>query len=705
MIHPPQHSLNFNAHRVEEPRESPSIIAGSLIRIGCQLFSNGYEADAMAMLESASSLLKRQECGLALCSAVKHLRLGKKVLLQEPYSPIPTIDALDLYQEDECDVGPRLLSTPIIPESVSDTIFLETVLSFNMALIHHERANLALARQLYQAALHSLQYLLSGHELEQQLLELGSRAHNNLGCVYYFEGNEDQAAAHFEASLLCTRQTLDRLEYASVLSNCCRVMWMQGGVNERLYNYLKDILSIRSSLLSWDHADVAASHYNLAVVEYSTHKSQQAIPHFEHYLRVSAHRASFADREQLDRIPAIAYMLLIQNEEKEDAMSQELARGLRTLQDKRQDQGPESPEVASVLNFIGTILFHKKDYSNSLIFFQEELRLEETLCKSFDDISVSVTCNNIGRILQELGNMKEAVHYYQRALKAAYGSLTPKPVVTDKTTLTIAKSFLTDRHPSSANLYSTVWYNLGLIHNKLGCYTDAISAFEMSLELRKVMLGNDHPDIACLLYNIGVLQMELHDLKAASVSFREALCIRRIGTTDQLSDKHVIRTLEKLSSLHKSNGDIAGALETLREVLRIQETSTDLDAVGRMCETGVTLRHIAELYHCKGDCVEALATCSMSVQNLQAARAADLSVVRDNMEQVINIEQFVSSILLLGCLYHEMSEPLLASAVFQKATAAIHHAMASSALTAFASLAALCELTQLLRATHCAAQA
>ena len=58
------------------------------------------------------------------------------------------------------------------------------------------------------------------------------------------------------------------------------------------------------------------------------------------------------------------------------------------------------------------------------------------------------------------------------------------------------------------NLYSTVWYNLGLIHDKMGAFTDAIRAFHMSLKLRRAMLGKDHPDVACLLYNIGVLQME-----------------------------------------------------------------------------------------------------------------------------------------------------------------------------------------------------
>ena len=97
----------------------------------------------------------------------------------------------------------------------------------------------------------------------------------------------------------------------------------------------------------------------------------------------------------------------------------------------------------------------------------------------------------------------------------------------------------------------------------------------MSLELRKAMLGRDHPDIACLLYNIGVLQMEQQQLGDASTSFRKALrIICRVGTTGQLNDYHVVKSLEKLASPDKAKGNINGALEAWCEVLHIQEMSS-----------------------------------------------------------------------------------------------------------------------------------
>src|SRR3569832_1538673 len=102
-------------------------------------------------------------------------------------------------------------------------------------------------------------------------------------------------------------------------------------------------------------------------------------------------------------------------------------------------------------------------------------------------------------------------------------------------------------------------------------------------------------------------------MSEATVSFREALRIRRGGATGQLNDKHVVKTLEKLSSLHKAKGNIKGALEALKEVLHIQEISSDFDYILRMRETGVTLRSMAELHHATGDLQAALRISIQSV--------------------------------------------------------------------------------------------
>jgi len=678
-------------------------LTGSLVGVGIELHARG-EDDAMIMFDAAYNLL-RAPSNEACALASKHIEVGSRRLLCEPSSSNgSTLTPPDLYEADECDVGPRLLKTPIRLDSTSpldiDFVFLEVVVLMNKALIIHAKSNLPEAKQLYQVVVNNAQNLLRLRMglPSTRLVEICMRVHNNMGQICYVQGEEGTARSHFEASMLFAKQLSDlnkdyRLEYATVLSNWCRVNWMRGDISDNLYKGLCEVLRIRSALLKWDHPDVAAAHFNVAVAEYARQRSQQATTHFKRYLHVATCRSNDAGND-LDPIPALIYALLIEHEEKDDSMSQELVRGLRTLQDKRQDQGPHTSEVASVLNFIGTLLFHKQDFDRALLFFQEELRLEETLAECKDDISVAVTCNNIARILQELGKFHDAMLYYQRALKTEYGDI--KQGVSKGKIFSLPKATGSDASPSAANLYSTVWYNLGLIHDKLGSYGDAIAAFKMSLELRKTMLGQDHPDIACLLYNIGVLQMEQQLLTDASTSFREALRIRRVGTAGQLNDRHVVKTLEKLASLHKAKGNVSGALDAFREVLRIQEVSDDYDTAARLRDMGVTLRSVSELHHATGDLQSAAGFAQESVRKLQ-------SVASESTQPNVDIiEQVVSSFLLVGSIYHEMCEPLLACRIFEQASQIMQQASIGFSSP---SLFALSEVTLMLATTHCAPEA
>jgi tetratricopeptide (TPR) repeat protein len=738
---------------------------------------------------------------------------------------------------------------------------LQMFIWYNKGLVHHAKNELAQALHMYHAVIGSVTTALASQAATaassstnpttttiMELYHLGMRAYNNVGQISYAERAEEAALVQFETALIFAKRIVlvdpshenhnaattessaatatananaHKLDCATILSNWCRVHWMMGDVGPKVHQGLKEVLRIRYSVLGWDHVDVASAHYNLGMVEYARQCNDKAMSHLLQYLQVSAHRIKqdsaatamalsqqqqscpgslVCNEPELDPIPALIYVLLIKNDDKDSKMSQDLVRGLRTLQDKRQDLGPNHSEVASVLNFIGTLLFHQRELEHALLFFQEELRLEEefltndssttattgtttsnnnhkTTTGTEDGVSVSVTCNNIGRILQELGRFPEAIYYYQRSLKPEYGSLfssstttldgynrakmedlsssrtgtttttttndAPKNkrkrkshkssseecATTTATTTTTTTSSSTVQ-PATMNLYSTVWYNLGLIHDKMGAYADAIQAFQMSLTLRRAMLGPDHADVACLLYNIGVLQMEQQLLNEATDSFREALRIRRVASTGQLNDRHVVKTLQKLASLHKSKGNIGGALEACREVLHILQVSVDLEWTFRHKDMGATLREMAELHHAEGQLDQALQMAAESVRLLQACRrrqrqeeelqAAAAAAQHDEHHQhsathhFACIEQETAALLLIGSLQHELCNSVQARATFAEAArliqinaiAATTAATSNPALVAPPSaLLPLLEVSTLLASSHCAPQA
>jgi tetratricopeptide (TPR) repeat protein len=716
---------------------------------------------------------------------------------------------IDTYREDECDVGPRTFNDAIVPDDVMglDIDVLHLIISYNQALVFHRSKNYVLASQLYKFITCTVAtYLSTTGTTHATLSHLAMRAHNNMGQIEYIERSEECAHSEFDnalayvrghhhqqatapiisvAAVIANTTTPDhQLEIASVLSNWCRTRWMLGRVDDNVYTALEDILRIRSSHMDENHPDIAVAHFNLGRAEFSRQSNSNALKHFLHYMRISSHR--FQEKNstttknnntnnnkedgvgnvevdfELDPIQGLIYVLQIQNDEKDDEMSQDLIWGLRTLQEKRTELGPIHTEVASVLNYIGTLLFRRLELDYALCFFAQELRVEERLrvqagkklmsssSPPKDDVSISVTCNNIGRILQELGRYPEAKYYYQRSLGNNEGDDDDNNNDTSANNCTISENSSktgqrnqksavrenvinedgvdnnnddddnTSDVPSAAmNLYSTVWYNLGLIHDKMGAFKEAIRAFRMSLKLRRAMLGHEHSDVSCLLYNIGVLQMEQNLLEEASESFREAFAHRHVAGKGQLNDHHVIKTLQKLSSLHKSKGNLNGALQANRDILSVLTTSTDFKHATRNRKIAIVMRNIADLYQAQGNLQVALEHATNSANLFRLLRTTpvedqkmeddmDVDNTEDDDEDEKNnkssIEEETNALLLVGSLQHEQCDPLSAQVAFSETVRLVHSTLSTSAKFA-STLLPLLEVSAMLALAHCAAEA
>jgi len=726
----------------------------ALLDIGARLFLRGKLQEAMTVFDMAASATSNGQHA-SMATAFVHwgeqmLRAKQLPSEQATASFLSELPPVDTYHEDDGDVGPRAFSKPLVPGARTSDAIVDLYIVYNRALVQHARSDVDQAIALYSQVVSSVQRLISSSPAIAQhihdLCRLAMSSHNNLCQIYYAEQAESLALVQIEnaisfAHIIANHQPsnddlLPPLDYATIISNWCRIQVLGDGIatntnintnnDEQIQASLNEILRIRSSNLPWDHVDVAAAHYNLGLHAYNSTKYKTALSHFTHFMKIasstkSANKNNNSNNNILNPIPAVTCILLIKNQfsiaNDKTKNTTDLINALHTLQDNSSN---ENSNKTSIYNYIGTLLFHQKDYHYSLFFFHEELCLEEEATKqqqqqqqtNDDDdnnnISVSVTCNNIGRILQELGQYTEAIYYYQRSLRLEFCEVGND----DKTTSTDSPqrrrqkaSSPTAATPSSSsastpstsnyypiptiqaatdisklssatmNLYSTVWYNLGLIHDKMSAYPDAIQAFQMSLLLRKTMLGADHPDVACLLYNIGVLQMEQQMLDGASESFRDALRIRRVVvSTGQLNDRHVIKTLQKLSSLHRTKGNIDGALEACQEVVSLLKVSKEID--DNQHDMAMILRDIAELYHMKDDLIQALDYATKSSQITSGA----------------------SILLFIGSLQHELCEPILAQSTFHRAIQCLNTDQSNQKTP-------LLEVSQLLACTHCAPKA
>lgn len=613
--------------------------------------------------------------------------------------------APDSFFEGECDVGPRPIHSPLhidyslLPTPESSIVM--AVLLYNKGVVHHSGGHNETAADSFRQALAALtknwsRDIIGSNVVLSCLAHIRALIHNNLGHIRYLDGDDLNAMFHFETALKLSRHVVhfdDEREWtltkATFASNFARTQWMTGKVSsETLLGIFREVLRLRSLWLPAEHPDVACAHLNLGFYLYASGEKPTSKVHLEEYLKYAIEGNS-----NLDPIPAISYILLIENEDKVDHSSIELVRTIRALLETREELGACNAEVASILNYIGALLFQRGELKEAMVFYKHELEVENKVAGTSDGISMSVTYNNIGRILQELGRLDEAIDCYERALTAdSSGKVSGDPTLGEQM-LSDASRVCTSNLPDpTLNLFSTIWYNLGLIYDRMGSRRKAVNAFKMSLELRQSLFGSDHPDVACLWYNLGTLQIECHEFGSAFTSLKEALRIKSLGLFQE-DPKKICATLTRLAHFQSGKGLLEEAITTHGAILQLQLGSTDSITIA------ATQFQISELRHAQGKTVMALLSAQHSLSTLLCTEDLWSSHFLGNVITVAN------TMFLIGSLQHEICDSDSACHTFREAHGLVASACRQLGGFAAPQLDSLMEALSLMGRPSCAAVA
>jgi tetratricopeptide (TPR) repeat protein len=674
--------------------------------LGNSLYRSGKAEEAIESFDSALLMVKsegtRWDSEAAICPA----SINHKLLYTSINSYSVTLNhAPDSFFEGECDVGPRPIHSPLhIEYSLLPTPNLSIVMAvllYNKGVVQHSSGIYEAAADTFGQALAALtknwsRDLIGSDVVFSCLSHIRALTHNNLGHIRYIEGDDLNAVFHFEAALQLSRYVVhvdDEREWAltkaTFASNFARTKWMTGDVSKMdLLCVFREVLRLRSSWLPVDHPDVVCSHLNLGFYLYASGDKNESKVQIKEYLKY----ATLAD-SILDPIPAISYLLLIEHDEKDDHLSIEVVRTVRSLLEAREELGAFNAEVASILNYIGTLLFQGRQLEEAMIFYKHELEIEDKLARTSDGISVSVTYNNIGRILQELGRLDEAIGCYKRALTTNSSVDLSDPELGKQTLSGTSIAFASNVHDSILNLYSTICYNLGLIYDRMGSRREAIVAFDMSLQMRQCLFGCDHPDVACLWYNLGTLQIECDELDAAYTSLKEALRIRSIGRFQE-DPKKICATLARLAHLQGGKGLLEEAIATHSEILQLQSASIDSDTIA------ATLFRISELHYARGNNLMALQSAQQSLGI--ALSSEDLMSSQFHGEVLQNVETVANTMFLIGSLQHEIGDSDAACHILREAHGLVSSARRRLGGFAAAQLDALLEALELIGRPSCA---
>ena len=134
-----------------------------------------------------------------------------------------------------------------------------------------------------------------------------------------------------------------------------------------------------------------------------------------------------------------------------------------------------------------------------------------------------------------------------------------------KKALEIRKKVLGEEHPD----YASSLFNLGLLYYDMGDYKTAEPYYKQSLEIRKKALGEDHPDYASSLNNLGVLYSDMGGYKAAEPYYKQALEIKKKALGEFHPDYAM--SLSNLGILYSDMGDYKAAESCCNQALEIRK--------------------------------------------------------------------------------------------------------------------------------------
>ena len=199
---------------------------------------------------------------------------------------------------------------------------------------------------------------------------------------------------------------------------------------------------------------------------------------------------------------------------------------------RKETLGEEDSKVADSMVEFGIILLSMKNYSESLETFEKAFKLrqkefikaEKSELAQEAELKMAKIRHNIGCVNFELGKLEEAKEAYNKAIdqqKKAFGTWkTPLMIMTDTT------------KPGFLTMASTMC-NKGYIELEQGNYKEALTIFQESLKIQKLLLEADNKLILGTLDNVGFAHCMRHDYTKALQIYEELCTLQQESYNDQ----------------------------------------------------------------------------------------------------------------------------------------------------------------------------
>ena len=370
---------------------------------------------------------------------------------------------------------------------------------------------------------------------------------NVSGEVYSSLAEYNQAKELHEKALTIAK-TIFSENHAAIAASYNNLALVYNRLGE--YNQAKELhekaLMIYKKIFGDDHADVTASYNNLASVYNSLGEYNQAKELYEKSLtiREKIFGEDHADvGKSYNNLASVYYSLGEYNQAKE--------LDEKALMIYKKIFGEDHADVAASYNNLASVYNSLGEYNQAKELHEKALTILEKIFGE-DHADVAASYNNLALVYEDLGEYNQAKELHEKAL-------------------TIREKIFGEDHADLAASYN----NLASVYNSLGEYNQAKELHEKALTILEKIFGEDHAHVAASYNNLALVYDRLGEYNQAKELHEKALMIYKKIFGEDHAD--VARSYSNLASVYYSLGEYNQAKELMEKALTIREKIFDAD--------------------------------------------------------------------------------------------------------------------------------
>ena len=296
--------------------------------------------------------------------------------------------------------------------------------------------------------------------------------------------------------------------------------------------------------------------------------------------------------EEHDRLAAEVHRLLVAGK-----LPEAVAAAEKVVASDREVFGSAHEQVAVSLEVWADLLARQMDFAAARKARQEVLAIQLRLFgerdwRVTDARNALAEGDRFARMSpDERRRLAEAVRLDYRSTAFTNGAKLPEALEAARQSLELRRELFGNDHPQLAQGLNT----LGRVLHVQGDYVAARSCYEQALAIREKALGPDHPETALTLSNLGNLLQLLGDYVGARPCLERVLAIEREAWGPE--HPQTAGTLYSLGALLHAQGDYAGARPYLEQALAIWKKVWGPENY----QTARSLQGLGSLLYAQGD--------------------------------------------------------------------------------------------------------